>query len=111
MYNLQSKQVAADVYHNYLDNVHNILEDFSGNAHYQSLDKMNVLWNQLHIASGAKYIYSDSNHSEFTHQWLETKGKIILNELINDAKKSKMKKSLKNLCELKGVLEECKIIH
>ena len=111
MYNHENKQVASDVYHNYLDNVHSVLEDFSVAAHYQSMDKMHILWNQLHIAGGAKYIYADIAHDEFTHQWLSKKGKKIIEELIVDARKSNMKGALQTLEDLQKILEEKRLIN
>lgn len=111
MYNLETQQVAADVYHNHLEDAHCVLEDFNIAAHTESVNKMNLFWNQLHMAGGAKYIYSDVNYDEYSFQWLSSKGKKIIEELIEDAKKSKMTNALKTLKELRKILEEKNLIN
>ena len=84
-----AQETAADVYHHYLEEAHQILEEFGLASHTESCNKMNILWNQLHMAGGAKYIYSDANFNNHSSEWLGSKGKHIIDELINDAKKSK----------------------
>ena len=106
-----TKQIAADIYHNYLEDAHMVLEDFSRSAHTHSRNKMNILWNNLHMAGGAKYIYSSSGYNNHSSEWLGSKGKLVINELIDDAKKSKMPKALKTLKELRKILEEQHLIN
>ncbi len=111
MYNQETQQIAADVYHNYLDQAHVIIEDFNSSAHHDSINKMNILWGQLHMAGGARYMYGDEHMDEYSYQWLGKKGRKIIDELMKDAKKSNMKVALKNLKELRDILEEKNLIN
>lgn len=111
MYNLQTQQIASDIYHNHLEDAHIILEDFHIGARTESVNKMNILWNQLHMAGGAKYIYADAFQEGHSSEWLSSKGKNIIDELIEDAKKSKMNNALKTLKELRKILEEKNLIN
>ena len=111
MYNLESQQVAAECYHNHLEDAHAVLDDFNTNAHSESVNKLNMLWNQLHMASGAKYMYSGIHCDEYSSQWLGSKGKKIIDELIEDAQKAKMKNALKTLKELRKIMEEKNLIN
>ncbi len=109
--NITTQQIAADIYHSYLEEAHGVLEDFNIGARPESLNKMNILWNQLHMAGGAKYIYADALYDDFSSQWLSSKGKQLIDELIEDAKKSKMNKALKTLKELRQILEDKHLIN
>ena len=111
MNNIETQLIAADIYHSYLEEAHGILEDFNIGAKPESLNKMNILWNQLHIAGGAKYIYADALYDDYSSQWLSSKGKMLIDELIEDAKKAKMHNALKTLKELRKILEEKNLIN
>ena len=106
-----TQEMAADIYHAHLDDAHMVLEDFSSHSRKESHNKMNLLWNKLHMASGAKYIYSEHGAENFSAEWLGSKGKHVIDELINDAKKSKMTNALKTLKELRKILEEKNLIN
>jgi hypothetical protein len=111
MYNSEARQTAADVYHNYLEDAHCILDDFNRSSQTEAVNKMNIFWNQLRMASGARYIYSDSSHDEFSFDWLNSNGKNVIDGLITDAGNAKSGKALSNLKNLRKILEEKHLIN
>jgi len=82
-----SRQAAADIYHNNLENTHDVCEKFRRLNNLDSLNKLRMLLSQLHGASGAQYIYGTDN-AEHPNMWLCDNGKTILNQLITDAETS-----------------------
>ncbi len=111
MYNVHTQQIAADVFHNYLDEAHEVLDGFKTSMHLDSHNKMKQFWGQLHIASGARYIYAGADCDQNSQEWLHAEGGHIMDELIADAEKSKMKPTLTKLRELRKVLEEKHLIN
>ena len=75
------------------------------------MNKMKHLWGQLHMAGGAKYVYGSADSDLDSQQWLMLRGKHVIDELIADAEKAKMKDSLKKLRELRKILEEKNLIN
>lgn len=111
MYNTSTQQNAADIFHNYLDEAHLVVDGFKTTMHIDSMNKMRHFWGNLHMASGARYIYADSDCDLTSQQWLMMKGKHVIDELIVDAEKGKMKDTLKKLRELRKILEDKNLIN
>ena len=103
--------IASDIYHGYLEDAHFVLEDFKVASHTESLNKMNILWGQLHSAGGAKYIYADPHSDLYSQEWLFEKGKHVIDELIEDAEKSNMSNTLKTLKEIRKIMEDKNLIN
>lgn len=107
-YNQGRVTAASDIYHNHLEEVHQVCEDFQRKNHFDSLNKMMHLIGHLHSVGGAHYQYnSDTDYPEV---WLRSNGKAVLTELISDANEAKLDTAAKSLKIIKTELEENKLV-
>lgn len=106
----QASRVAAasDIYHNHLEEVHQVCEDFQKTNNYASLNKIMHLIGHLHSVGGAHYQYN--NDADYPEVWLRSNGKQILTQLITDAETSHLDTAVRSLKVIRGELEANKLV-